>query len=440
MSNKPLLPPASELAERFVAGAMIQADFARDAIFDVISADDFYYHQTARVVRVVAEFHRDRKPVTPLSVGQALQARGEITDRAGIEELAAIIESCGVGAGWEHFAAIIRRHSLARRLIRYCTEAIRDAHGNEDIAEIVERLAVECYKTATTKTDEGPVPLEQVMQELFADIDARASGTGGLPISTGFPGLDGVIGGWRPGLYIIAARPAVGKSALAVNVCLNAILSAPCLFFSQEMSRVELGARVAAIRSQVPLHAITGTRPICRDSELPRLVESAEIRTKGTLWIDERSNLSAAEIRRTVRRFIEKHGIRLVVIDYLQRMSHDKGAGDTYTRQVGETAKAMKTLSKDCDIPIICLAQLNRGNVKRTDPKPMLSDLRDSGEIEQEADCVLLLHPEPSDGEFRSTRETITVLVEKQRNGPTGEVKLEYVRPFTEFRTPSPNL
>lgn len=436
MSVNPQMPPVSEVAEQFVAGALIRLDFARDAIFDLVSESDFYFHQHSRVVRVVADLQRTHKPVTLASVGEELRNRGEITTKDGAVELVEIYESCGVGAGWEHFAEIVRNKSLARRIIRFCTEAIRDLHGTPNAHEIVDRLASELYAAAILKTTEGPVTLEAVMRELFAEIDARTTGCGGLPISTGFPGLDGVIGGWRPGLYILAARPAVGKSAIAVNFALNAILSANCLFFSQEMARTELGARVAAIRSQVPLHAITGTRPIERDGELTRLVESGEIRTKGTLWIDDRADLSVADITRTVRRFIERHSVRLVVVDYLQRMQHDKAVGDMYSRQVGETAKGLKTLSKNCKIPIICLAQLNRQNVNRSDTRPMLSDLRDSGEIEQEADCVLLLHPEPpTNGCIRNSHEQISVLVEKQRNGPTGEVRLEYVRPYTEFRS-----
>ena len=443
MAHKGLLPPVSELAERFVTGALLTVDFARDQIFERVNESDFYFHQHSRVVRVVAELHRARKPVTVVSVAEVLQQRGEIVNNEGVMELVSIAESCGVGAGWEHFAEIVWNTSLKRRLLRFFAEVCRDLHDDSDAIETVRRVAGEMYQAEVGKRQNQPVSLESVIPLVFEEINDRTSSVGNCrrPISTGYAGLDGVLGGWRPGLHILAARPAVGKSAIAVNFALNAILhSHSCLFFSQEMGQRELARRILAIRAHVPLHKITGTSQIT-DEETELLLERGNTRTPGTLWIDDRSNLSAAEIAATTRQYITKHGVKLIVVDYLQRMRHDKTAGDMYSRQVGETAKALKTLSRDCDIPIFCLAQLNRQNVNRSDPRPMLSDLRDSGEIEQEADTVLLLHPEPQTKDnIRSAYEPISVLIEKQRNGPTGEVKLEYVRPFTEFRTPSIDL
>lgn len=246
------------------------------------------------------------------------------------------------------------------------------------------------------------------------------------------------------GLYVTSGFLVTHNSALATNFVLNTIVNVPSLFFSMEMSRNELAARVIAIRSQVPLYAIMGNRRLRADSdddEIGRVVNLSNVPTAGTLWIDDTSHLTTAELTARVRRSVQKYGVRVVVVDYLQRMQHDVKAGDSTSRRVGETAKAMKTMARVCDVPVICLAQLNRQNVNRADTKPVLSDLRDSGEIEQEADVVMMLHPEerPADGQ-RPKCESISILIEKQRNGPTGEVKLDYVRPFTEFRNQMPGM
>ena len=234
----------------------------------------------------------------------------------------------------------------------------------------------------------------------------------------------------------MAARPSVGKSAIALNFALHALRQVPVLFFSQEMSRTELANRALAFAASVPLHAISGTRhPTAEEVKL--LVDAAQAREECELWIDDRPNLSASEVARSVRRAMRRRNVGLVVVDYLQRMKHDRNAGETTTRQVGETAKQMKTLARACKVPVICLAQLNREVEGRGDGKPKLSDLRDSGEIEQEADIVMLLHPhQPNPAD--PTTQQIDVLVEKQRNGPKSAVTLDYRRPFTRFEQPLP--
>ena len=436
----------SESAERFVAGALMAAPGIIDDAAQRIAVDDFGHDAYRRIAACAFDLRRRRVPVSVLAVAEQLRDDNRLDDVGGVAGLAAVYEFAGVGAGWEYWADRVQEDGARRRIAYFCQEMMRDANDRSTPpAWLYERMAAEAYARMTGRASEEPVSLNSVITEVMQQVADRQDGRGIRPVSTGFDAIDQLIGGFRPGaLYVLAARPSVGKSALATNFALNAIADVPALFFSQEMSRHELGARVMAIRAQVPLYAIMGNRRLRAgrdDDEVGRLVDRSNQPTAGTLWIDDRSHLTAAEVHRAVRRSVQKYGVRVVVVDYLQRMQHDKTAGDSTTRQVGETVKALKTLARTCDVPVICLAQLNRQNVNRADTKPVLSDLRDSGEIEQEADVVMMLHPEPRPDEGqRPTRESITLLIEKQRNGPTGEVKLDYVRPFTEFRNQPPAL
>ncbi len=435
--------PNTQAAEKFVIGAMLAHPGVIDEVADVLEPGDFYADANRRIADAVFALRREKAPIDLASVAQRLAAGGRLADIGGPLYLLDAMQAAGVGAGWEYPAERIRDDAGRHRLVHACHEIARDTNDRaSSTADCSDRVAAEAYRRASAGRADDPVALDDAVAEAVGQIDERRAGRGSRPLATGFGGLDAVIGGFRPGaLYVVAARPSIGKSALSTNFALNAVVHVPALFFSMEMSRHQLGARVLAIRAQVSLGALTGRRPLraqAGDDEVGRV---AATRTAGQLWIKGKSHLSPAELARETLRSIDRFGVKLVVVDYLQRMKHDRRAGDTVCAQVGATAKAMKTLARDCNVPVICLAQLNRQNVNRADPKPVLSDLRDSGEIEQEADVVMLLHPEPPPESGEQPRvEPLTVIVAKQRNGPTGGVVLDYVRPFTEFKSRVPSM
>ncbi len=439
--------PNAQAAEKFVIGAMLAHPGIVGEVADALDPCDFYADAHRRIADAVFALHRGKAPIDLASVATRVADGGRLADIGGAEYLLDAMQSAGVGAGWEYHAERIRDDADRRRVVRDCHEIARDANDRSSgTAELFDRMAAAAHRGAASRRGGNePVALDVAVGEVVGQIDDRQSGRGSRPLSTGFAQLDTIIGGFRPGaLYVVAARPSVGKSALATNFALNAIVHAPALFFSMEMSRHELGARVLAIRAGVPLGALTGNRPLRTDpgdDEAGRVAAAAAKRTAGTLWIQDRSHLSPAELARETLRYADRFGVKLVVVDYLQRMRHDRRIGDTVSAQVGASAKAMKTLARDCNVPVICLAQLNRQNVNRADPKPVLSDLRDSGEIEQEADVVMLLHPEPlPESGSRPRVEPLTVIVAKQRNGPIDEVVLDYVRPYTEFKSRVPSM
>jgi len=430
------LPPHSREAEQQVLAALFRLPDCRDDLFSRVRPDDLYLDAHQTVWRAAADLHHRGQPVELVSVAERLKADGTLPN-VGAAYLAELWDSFGIGTAWEHYAGIVADCATRRRVIHTCTEAIRDSFdGVAPAADMLGELERKVFQLGESGHRGGdPVSLTEGMQEALYDMNERLAGRGDRPITTGFQPLDNVLGGWGKGqLIIVAARPAVGKSAIAMNFALYALERVPVLFFSQEMSRLELSQRAMAFIADVPLHVIRGNKTPTAE-QIDRLVQASRAVDGHDLYIDDRSHLSPAEVARTVRREVRRTGAKLVIVDYLQRMNHDKGAGDTTTRQVGETAKQMKTLARNCDVPVICLAQLNRGVEGRGDGKPRLSDLRDSGEIEQEADVVVMLHPHeknPAD----PTRQQIDILVEKQRNGPTASVTLDYLRPFIKFEEP----
>jgi replicative DNA helicase len=429
------VPPHSREAEQQVIASLFRLPECRDDLFSRVRAEDLYLDAHQLVWRAAADLHHRGQPAELVAVAERLKADGDLAN-VGAAYLAELWDANPTGFGWEYYAGIVADHATRRRLILTCSEMARDAFdGVAPAGEMLGELERRVFSLGDAGHVSEPVSLAEAMSDALHEMNERLAGRGSLPISTGFDSLNNVIGGFKKGqLIIVAARPAVGKSAIALNFSLFALEQVPVLFFSQEMSRVELASRALAFYSDVPLHVIDGTkRPT--GEQVRQLIEASQFLRKNELWIDDRSHLSPSEIARTVRREMRRIGAKLVVVDYLQRMNHDKTAGDTTTRQVGETAKQMKTLARNCDVPVICLAQLNRGVEGRGDGKPRLSDLRDSGEIEQEADVVLMLHPHernPSD----PTLQQIDVLIEKQRNGPTSLVTLDYRRPATRFEEP----
>ena len=449
MTDPADLPPHNRDAEMFVVGAMIAHPNAVDDIAAVCPPADLYFDAHRRIAEAVLDLHGRRDPVDLVSVFGKLTENGQAKGVGGAEFLARVADCCGVGSGWEFYAAKVTEAAIRRRLIHVATEAIRDARlPCGPASELVDRVQASLFALATGRGADDPVSLDDSVAEVMLAVDERRAGGRAKIIPTGFQALDNLIGGFRPGgLYVVAARPAVGKSALALNFALNALAETSVLFFSQEMSRTELASRALAIRGQVNLSAVLGIRPLKSqpdgpDDELGRLIEAARHRTPGVLLIDDRAHRSPAEVARVTRRAALQRGVKVVVVDYLQRMKHDRGAGDTISSQVGASAKALKTLAMECGVPVVCLAQLNRQSAKGG-VRPDLHDLRDSGEIEQEADCVMLLHADPSVPDangYNPPNQTIEVLVRKQRNGPTGDAVLDYVRRFTEFRDPAPNM
>lgn len=436
MLTDPTIPPQCGMAETNLLGCVLCDPSITDELFTLVSPGDFYFDRNQRVYMVMQSLASTGLRIDGAAVWQRLIDMRQTKD-VGDAYMVDLATAVPTANNWLMYAEKVVALSKRRQLIGAATEMIRDAQDGKspadglltDAAQAIARIA------ASGRTD-SIVELRKVLQDCLTEIDDRAMGKTTI-IRTGYSSLDLMIGGFQPEkLYVIAARPGVGKTSAAVNFGLSAVDAVPVLIFSQEMGKTELGFRVLSIRSSVNLANLMGTTSASiSPGDAVRVSQAAGMETNHGFYIDDRSSLTASEIARTVRLAKRRYGVKLVMIDYLQRMSHDNGK-DTEASQIEATAKALKTLSKDEKIPVVCLAQLNRQSESRSDTEPKLSDIRGSGGTEQEADCVMLLHPLDKDNQ---AEQQLKIIIAKQRAGPMGDVVLNYVRPFTrlEDRFPS---
>ncbi len=430
------LPPQSREAEKGVLGALFREGIRADGAFGLLEAADFYFDAHQKIYCVFADHAAAGKPFDLVSCCETLRERKHLEDVGGPAYLAELWDAVPTGANLEHHAGIVKDRSDRRRLIHLATEMIRDGYEiNGSAADLLDAFAESVYSVGAAKSAAEPVPLDRAIDKVLEGIDARGKPGGARPIPTGFDSLNMVLGGFRPGeLVYVGARPSVGKSALATSfllACAGAGKSA--LMFSLEMDCEELAARILSMKSSVNLNLIRGAI----DHESIRVLLKTADETKLPIWIDDRASHTVDSIASVSRRAVRKHGVGMVVIDYLQLIA-PQNSREPRHEQVGAISRKLKLLSRTLGVPVLCLCQLNRQCEDRSDGRPLLSDLRESGNLEQDADVVLLLWPQ--DMESQDPTQRIRVCVEKQRNGPRKVVQLEYRRAFTRFEEPEPKL
>jgi replicative DNA helicase len=423
-------------AEDFVVGCVmtgVNAD--ADQVLDMIAADDFYHNGHQVVMRAAAALRANGHNVSASTMFLKLKQDGTIDDAGG----ASFLADCIVPtiAGVEYHARIIRESAM-RRATRYALlESLRQTEEpssspEDTLAAIEQKLfAIGEHKEKTG----GPVKLDTAIKAVCERLNEPPTEADKQFIRTGYEALDNLIGGLRPGrIYILAARPGVGKSALALKIALNASANGHnSLFFSLEMGAEEIAERAMAMKSSVPLNRIIGNDGL----EKYEYEALADINGTGGIWIDDRAELSMNKVASVTRRAVRTTKARVIVLDYLQLLTPDERRKDRHLEVAGDT-KALKKLARQCNVPILVLCQLNRESESRSDNQPKLSDLRESGSIEQDADCVMLLwRDKPTPGE-QGHEQNIKCSVAKQRNGPLGDFEFTYVRPCVRFENHRP--
>jgi len=440
MSQK--LPPQSIEAEFSVLGGLMLEREAFDQVSDLITANDFYKPAHQVIYQTIADLNYKNEPIDLVTVTNALQHKNELDQIGGPEYLLSLLDKVVSAANIDSHAKIIHEKSLLRRLIATSSSLIEKAYSSDfDNAETLIDLAeAEILKVGEQKNSTGLVgPREIVatsfnkMNELFNQkVDVT-----GLP--TGFSGLDKLTSGLHAGeLIIIAARPSMGKTAFSLNIASHIALKAQktVAYFSVEMSKESLMMRMIAAEARVSIQEIKTGRIM--DASWPRLIDACGKISDAKIFIDETSGISPYEIRARCRRLKATHGIDCIMIDYLQLMDL-KQKVESRERAVAEISKSLKAIAKELQIPVIALAQLNRGVEGRSDRKPMLSDLRESGSIEQDADVIMMLYREDYyDKENPEKQGAAKVIVAKNRNGPTDDVDLRFDGKYNLFRDADP--
>ena len=420
-----LVPPHSNESEQSLLGALLLDQNAFDRIADVVAAGDFYAAGHGAIFSAVQHLHAQGKPADVITVAELLDGAGETERTGGLAYLGELAANTPSSANVQHYAEAVRRNAVLRGLLSVASN-IQDACLRPGIKD-AEKIALEAESAMLALIDRQgsePSSLSEVFSEAIQYVDERCGRDGNLAgLPTGFRGFDRLTGGFEPGqLVVVAARPSVGKTMLAVNIADQVARDGhSVLFFSLEMSRREIGMRLLSSRANVSVHAMrSGTND---KAHWRRLSDETGKAKKQRLFIDDKGAIGVAYVRAKARRVQRQAGLDLIVIDYLGLM---KGQGDNRTQEIGSLSRGLKALAKELGIPIVVLAQLNRGVETRPDKRPLLSDLRDSGEVEQDADIVAMLHRESMYSQAPEWIGFAELLVRKNRNGPLGEILLGY--------------
>lgn len=433
------LPPSNLEAERAVLGACL---LDREALVDVtefLSPDDFYDLNYRDVFNVIIDIVKASRPVDMLTLSAELQNRGLLEKLGGQAFLAAIIDSVPTAANAAYHARIVRDKAIHRRLISAGNAIVRMGYDeSKDLSELLEDAERLVFEVSRQRNEANFKSLRDVMPSTFNKIEEafNREDTGITGITSGFIGIDRLTSGLQRGtLNIIAARPSMGKTALAMNIARNVAVKTqlPVLVFSLEMGAEQLALRLLGAESRMNLQELLNGS--FARSDWKALQNAASILIEAPLYIDDSSILSTIELKARTRRFKAKYGeLGLIVVDYLQLMSASRTM-DNKQNEVAEISRGLKAIARELEVPVIALSQLSRAVESRNEKTPQLSDLRDSGAIEQDADLVALLYRESyyaKDPEGRSDNSA-SLDIAKNRNGPTDKVRLVFLREYTRF-------
>ncbi|GEN81554.1 replicative DNA helicase [Actinotalea fermentans] len=436
-------PPQDIAAEQSVLGGML---LSKDAIADVVEqlrGPDFYRPAHELIYDAVLDLYGRGEPADAVTVSAELTKRGEIARIGGAPYLHTLISMVPTAANAGYYARIVRERAVLRRLVEAGTRIVQLGYAADggDVEDIVNSAQAEVYAVTDRKSSEDYLPIADIINGTMEEIEAAGHrGEGMIGVPTGFIELDRLTNGLHPGqMIVVAARPAIGKSTLAADFVRSAAIKhqQTSVVFSLEMSRNELTMRMLSAEAQVPLQNMR--KGTMRDEDWQKLAATMGRLSQAPLFIDDSPNMSLMEIRAKCRRLKQRHNLKLVVIDYLQLMSSGKRV-ESRQQEVSEFSRALKLLAKELEVPVIAISQLNRGAEQRTDKKPMLSDLRESGAIEQDADVVILLHREDAYERESPRAGEADLIVAKHRNGPTDTIVVSSQLHYSRFVNMSAGL
>ena len=421
-------PPQDIAAEASVLGAML---LSKDAISDVVekvTEADFYRPAHQTIFNAILDHYVHDQPADAVTIAAELTRRGELTKIGGASYLHTLVSGVPTAANADYYADIVRERAILRRLVEAGTRIVQMGFaGTGEVDEVVDRAQHEIYQVTERRTSEDYKPLSDLMPGVLEEIEAfsnRKEGLVGVP--TGFDDLDRLTNGFHPGqLIIVAARPGMGKSTLAMDFARSAAIkhSLPAAFFSLEMSTSEIVMRLLSAESGIDLGQIRSGK--LNENQWRVLAKHMGDLASKPMFLDDSPNLTMMEIRAKARRLKQRHDIRMIVVDYIQLMTSGRKV-ENRQQEVSEFSRNMKLLAKELEVPVIALSQLNRGPETRTDKKPMLSDLRESGSLEQDADMVILIHREDAYNKDSPRAGEADLIVAKHRNGQTQDIAVAF--------------
>lgn len=446
------IPPHSIEAEQSVLGGLLIDNSAWDRAGDLLSDSDFYRFEHRLIYAAIGALINQAKPADVITVFEQLQSLGKAEDCGGLVYLNALAQSVPSAANLRRYAEIVRERSVLRKLVATSDEIATAAFNPQgrQVSEILDEAESKIFKIGEegSRSRAGFLSMDTLVVQLIDRVNELAENgaeevTG---VRTGFYDMDKMTAGLQPGdLIVLAARPSMGKTAFALNIAENVAVNEglPVVVFSMEMGAAQLALRMVGSLGRIDQGRLRTGK--LQDDEWGRLTETVEKLSKVSVFIDEGSALSPSELRARARRQARQCGqLGLIVVDYLQLMSGSGGGSEENRATViGEISRGLKSLAKELKCPVIALSQLNRSVETRTDKRPMMSDLRESGAIEQDADVIMFIYRDDyynkMDGPSPSKEPGVAeIIIGKQRNGPTGTVKLAFLKPLTKFENMAP--
>ncbi len=440
-------PYAAEAEVSVLGGMLIDGDAVAKAI-EAVDESMFYREGHRRIFRSMSRLFQRGEVVDPTTVAEDLRQTDDLEQAGGLPYLAELLDAVPTAANIEYHARIVQERALMRRLIEASSGIIQDVYepGERSVDELLDQAEHKIFQVAQSHERQGFVWIKKILYPTFERIEQLQAAKGGVTgVGTGFPDLDGKTGGFQKSdLIIIAARPSMGKTALVISVLLQAAIAQqkPVALFSLEMSKEQLVQRMLCSEALVDLGRLLRGR--LTDDDYVRLAQAAGHLNTAPIWIDDSGALTVLEMRGKARRLkTEQPDLGLIVVDYLQLMQGGAKGAENRQQEVSEISRGLKALAKELEVPVIALSQLSRAPEQRSDHRPQLSDLRESGSIEQDADLVMFLYrPEYYLSDVEAQEKGLAgkaeLIISKQRNGPTGIVDLFFRKESTRFESFTP--
>jgi replicative DNA helicase len=436
--NMRKLPPQSIEAEMSILGGVLLDNEAINRVLDILVPEDFYRESHRKIMRAMIELNEHREPCDLITLTTILKKRGELEEIGGAPYLATLVDYVPTAANIAYYSKIVKEKSISRSLISVATEIVTDGFDDQaDIDELLDKAQKAIFKISENRIDTPYFALNLILKDAIKYIgelyEKKESVTG---VPTGFIDLDQKTSGFQRGdLIIIAGRPSMGKTAFALNIAQYAAVHAqpsyPVVVFSLEMSKEQLVTRLLCSEARVDASRLRTGHLV--EGDWDKIMRGADKLFEAKIFIDDTPAISVMEMRAKARRLKAEHGIGMIVVDYLQLM---RGGSSPESRQqeISEISRSLKALAKELSVPVVALSQLNRGLESRTDKRPIMSDLRESGAIEQDADIIMFVYrDEVYNKENPDVKGRAEIIIGKQRNGPIGTVDLTFLGEYTRF-------
>ncbi len=437
------LPPHSIEAEQSVIGGLLLENEALDKIADILNAEDFYQFDHKTVFQHIAKLIERNRPADIVTVAESLESTAELSTIGGIAYLASLAQNTPTAANIRRYAEIVRERAIMRKLVTVGSGIAESAYSpnGRDAQQLLDEAEAKIFQIAEggQRTSQGFQDIKELLPQVAERIDmlfSRDNPSDVTGIPTGFSDLDSMTSGFQGGdLIIVAGRPSMGKTAFSLNIAENVALDTglPVAVFSMEMASTQLAMRMIGSVGRLDQHRMRTGR--LEDEDWEKLTTALGKLNEAPIFIDEGAGLSSFDVRARARRLHRQCGkLGLIVIDYLQLMSAPAGKqGENRATEISEISRSLKALAKELDCPVVALSQLNRSVEQRPDKRPVMSDLRESGAIEQDADLILFIYRDEVYNPDSEDKGTAEIIVGKQRNGPIGRVRLTFIGENTRF-------